>query len=210
MIDYRHVQPTVVRHCVRSLSPSPCAAYAYRHDASADMLVVDAQVHPVKFAFEDQGKQCGYVREEFHSPEPFSPVGDFYDTRSQADIHCIEKIAVFVLLAVVESTGTYVYLSETVVDDAVYRRFVFGGQPPIFGKVVAYSVRDDSYGDMLFVRCVGKHDAVYRVVQRSVASHNHDGAIAVVCQNFGKPLHRTETFGLHIVVIYSLDRKSVV
>src|SRR3712207_7027351 len=104
------------------------------------MLVVDAQVHPVKFAFEDQGKQCGYVREEFHSPEPFSPVGDFYDTRSQADIHCIEKIAVFVLLAVVESTGTYVYLSETVVDDAVYRRFVFGGQPPIFGKVVAYSV----------------------------------------------------------------------
>src|SRR3712207_3756705 len=120
MIDYRHVQPTVVRHCVRSLSPSPCAAYAYRHDASADMLVVDAQVHPVKFAFEDQGKQCGYVREEFHSPEPFSPVGDFYDTRSQADIHCIEKIAVFVLLAVVDRKSTRLNSSHANISYAVF------------------------------------------------------------------------------------------
>ena len=40
-------------------------------------------------------------------------------------------------LAVVEVAKAYVYFLETVVDDTVYGRFVFGTESPVFGKVIS-------------------------------------------------------------------------
>ena len=87
------------------------------------------------------------------------------------------------------------------VDDTVYGRFVFGTESPVFGKVISYTVRDHAKGDVLLVFGIREHDTVDGIVQRTVATYDDNGTIAVVRQNFGKTFYRTETFGLYIVIV---------
>ena len=72
------------------------------------------------------------------------------------------------------------------VDDTVYGRFVFGAESPVSGKVVSDTVRDHAEGDVFLVFGIREHDTVDGIVQRTVATYDDNGAIAVVRQNLAR------------------------
>ena len=104
------------------------------------------------------------------------------------------------LFAVIVVARAYIYFSTAVVYDAIYRILVFRTHLPVFGKIVTYSVGDDADSNILFIFCIGEHDAVDCVVQCAVTTYNDNGAISVVGKNSRQTLYRTEPFGLHVVI----------
>ena len=107
-------------------------------------------------------------------------------------------------LAVVVVAGAHINAAAASLDDAIYRLLVFRAHLPVLGEVVADAVRDDADGNRLLLLGIGQHDAVDGIVQCSVASHHHDGTVAVVGQDACQTFHRSEAFGLHVVVVYAL------
>ena len=154
-VDNGDIQPSVIRNGARRLSPSPGTAYAYGHDASADMFVVDAEVHPIEFPFKYKRKQGGHVGKEFHPPEAFGLIGDFNDSCPQSDINSIEEVAALVFFSIVEIAVPHIYFLQPVINDTVDSRFIFGTKPPIFGEVVSDTIGNHAESDVFFIFGIG-------------------------------------------------------
>ena len=104
------------------------------------------------------------------------------------------------LLSIKIITTPHINFPQTTIDNPIYRCFIIIFiQPPIFGKVITNTIRNDSKSDICLILHHRSHNTVNSIIARSVSTYNHNGSITIISQGTGESFHRPKTFGLYVV-----------
>ena len=163
-------------------------------------------MHLVELTAQEQAEEAYDIGRITLPPIVLALIGNFYRLGTQTDIHRHEEIAFLRNLALQIRAVAYIYLTASTLDNTIYRLLIIiHTQSPEIGKVITYTIGDDTERDVVEILDRRCHDTIERVIDSHIATYNNDGLIAVLHIHACQALHRPIILRLYIVVLHLLQ-----
>ena len=157
------------------------------------------------FALEDTTEQGRDDGEFSRANDLRGIVGGLDESGTQSHVDAIQEIASLWDRIILIRATSHIYLSDIPCNDAVNHHFeIIHRHAPETGEVVGDAIGDIGKGKILGQSVTALHDGIDGTIEGTIATHHHNGAVAVSTHHLRQTLHGFRRLRLQEVILHAL------